>query len=365
MIDLRGRRAGLTLGVLAAAWAASSCKSAPPASELIQDRHEASLQERLKAYGPAGVVWVEPRGVFASGPRGQQRARLSAHSASWCSLDHDLGVLWMWREHDGALALWAWDTQTPGATPAQISSEVEGLGYGLIVAYPGHPGAPDPSTYDVMLRLELGPQQPARLSAALGCQGDMNVYCVEHDPDAGPEGSDKLNEEVQDKLTRAAQVQLRQPELLERLRRRALARGASPAAASEPAAAQPATRRVAVDRSRCQEAPEDCGLAYELPKSDLWAVLVGNERGDFYHERWHLYDPRAARWRDAQLGRATSSPVESAEFRAVELSADGAWYRQPDRVVSLKGEPPRLMSEGLICGFTWPGLALPARLRLE
>jgi len=119
-----------------------------------------------------------------------------------------------------------------------------------------------------------------------------------------------------------------------------------------PTLVAPEAPKVAIDRSRCDENPEDCGTARYLGGSRLWQVVTDNSRGDFYHETTQLYDSKAAVfWNPETDQRSPNAATDEDEFFEIAASPDGTWGLIGDKILSL-GEAKAVGSyEGGFCGW--------------
>lgn len=97
----------------------------------------------------------------------------------------------------------------------------------------------------------------------------------------------------------------------------------------------------------------DCGDGFRLEPSPYWAVKTAEVQGDYFHELYHLYDPRAGTYFlpvSPQLRSQLPAELSDWEPGNVAVSADGLWMLENHRVVELEGNAPAMDIE-MGCGW--------------
>jgi hypothetical protein len=100
----------------------------------------------------------------------------------------------------------------------------------------------------------------------------------------------------------------------------------------------------------------DCGMVFLLPPSRYWAVKTAELVGDFTHEMYHIYDPRAGEYflPDSPNERART-PLKRSDWElrrqtSLNVSPDGKWLMEYGRILSLEGTTPAIPI-GAACGW--------------
>lgn len=300
---------------------------------------EASPHPRLSvAPTPDMPVVVRDGAVVVLDEKGESVGTLLPSGASWCRLDPRGQVLWA----SGEQGLVMVDLLTDAEPVVVLSKPPETI----VIAYADETlGLPAPHEFQEGVKVRM--VEPPRLEAILGCDGDMVYYCIGDDA----EDFDAALDELQRANAAELATQLVPEEALASIVARSKGRRAAPV---DPGRAPPPTR-VAIPDDGCEEAPEDCGTASVLPGTRLWQVVVGNSRGDFYHEQAQLYDPKAGEFFDpARPDARSKTPLADQEgFEPRWISPSGTLALGYDSVVSLEGG---VIAEDLdgVCGL-WGG----------
>jgi hypothetical protein len=217
----------------------------------------------------------------------------------------------------------------------------------VVIAYPwGELGHPEAHHFDegVMVRME----DPPRIEAVLGCDGDMAFSCFGDDVEDF--------EAAHAKRLAALDETLRAEPLLGRdVLAAVVQRSGGPRPDDSPRSPEPEPVRT-VPREPCGEAPEDCGSATRLPGTPYWLVVVANSRGDFFHETRQLYDPEQAEFFDPREPKVRSrQPLAGSGETFVPrwVSPSGELGLDDDTLVRLEGG---ILASGFseVCGF-WGG----------
>jgi len=119
----------------------------------------------------------------------------------------------------------------------------------------------------------------------------------------------------------------------------------------EPAAPAPPAPKVKVDVDRCTEDAESCGRAEYVGGQRLWWIVVGNSRGDFFHEQRLLYDATTRTWWDPVHDRRESKPGEGDEGVALHASPDRSWGLIEGKILSLEDAAITGRWSGSFCGW--------------
>ena len=192
------------------------------------------------------------------------------------------------------------------------------------------------------LVVELG--ETPSVHGTVVAEGDREVYCLADDGEGGV---------VQGKLGPEAAAQKRgydRAKLVDAKYLVALAARPALAKTAEPAA--PASPRVKVDVDRCTEEAEACGRAAYVGGGRLWWIVVGNSRGDFFHEERLLYDTKRRTWWDPFTDRRTTRPGEGQEGVVLFASPDRRWGLVEGRVLSLDDASATGEWSGSFCGWS-------------
>jgi hypothetical protein len=210
------------------------------------------------------------------------------------------------------------------------------------------------SRVDYALGIQLSMIPSPKISASLGCDGDLTHYCY-------ADGSDRAQGKLTDELL-ALKEEIEHTELLAPDYLAALgARGAKGSLWSpKRASPAPPKKKPKVDKEACDADESRCGQLEPIPASPLWKVIVGNSRGDFYHQSDALWDPATGEFltlREGQLVRS-KTPDTSGELGGLRVSAtgvlsmDGAVFDADTLHYAPKGDAP------LTCGWSDGGYRL-------
>jgi hypothetical protein len=173
--------------------------------------------------------------------------------AAYDLVDHELHTILRWKED-------------------AVDSAVVGVGERRY-------GTNDPF-FSVGLFVDLATQ---KLSVEEGCDGDGLFVCFEDD-------GETPRAEHTARVAAAKKVRLADRAYLKALATRP-APLASPALFVPPAI--PATGKPpAIDPAACPEDPDLCGKLFPIPGTTFAEIIIGNVRGDFYHEFRGLWSPR-------------------------------------------------------------------------
>ena len=234
---------------------------------------------------PDLAVVVTQEGIVGIDVNGK-RVRLVAPETdvSWCRIDRSGHVLWYRHGMNGTLSLV--DLESDAAAPVKVLEHTPDT---VVIAYPwGELGLPGAHEFDEGVRVRV--EDPPRIEAVLGCDGDMAFSCF------GDEVDDF--EAAHAKLLAELDARLKAEPLLARDVLAAVAqRSGSTRDTTSPLGPEP-EQVTTVPREPCSEAPEDCGSATRLAGTPYWLVVVANSRGDFFHETRQLYDPKEAEFFD-------------------------------------------------------------------
>jgi hypothetical protein len=195
--------------------------------------------------------------------------------------------------------------------------------------------------FEVGLRLDLRSVPSA--GRFIGCMTDVLDCYADIDTQA-------LHPNLEALATKVDGVKLSDPGTAKRLGDRA---------AQPPKAAKtPAPPKVTVDRSKCEEEPDDCGTTAAIPGTDLQLVVTGNSRGDYFHEDLQLYDAKTGMFMllsDPTKTSKTPHP-EAEELSRLYVAGSGEAYATDSRVIHLKRGT--LVEDVGVCGFTTAGAVL-------
>jgi hypothetical protein len=289
-------------------------------------------------------------GVDVLDEAGKSIATLVPHPVSWCRVDPRADVLWFRHGDDGTLAYLDLRNTDPATTLVAASPETIVIDYGDESL-----GRPEEHMFQDGLVVHL--QTPPRLEALLGCDGDMVYSCFS---DVEPEGEDG---EIDFEAARAKRLEqltkdvaaktILAPDQLAALVARSAGRRAT---LTDPERSPAPTKIANVPQTNCTEVPEDCGEARRLLGTPHWLVVVGNARGDFYHETLQLHDPATHEFFDAlDPKRRSATPLDEngQEFTPTWVSPSGTMLSDHTRLVKL-GSGAVAKDFGGTCGF-WGG----------
>ena len=189
---------------------------------------------------------------------------------------------------------------------------------------------------------------PPRLESILGCEGDMSWYCFE-----GEDNDDKARKRLLADLNKELAAAKLPVEAMSKIVARSVGRKA---AITDPGRT-PTPTKLTIATDGCKEDPEACGEARALAGSRYWMVVVGNDRGDFYHEELQLYDPLSKEFFDPADPAARSKQPLSLEredaFMPAMVAPSGSMALGYDALVRLSGGAVAKDLKGA-CGF-WGG----------
>jgi hypothetical protein len=267
-------------------------------------------------------------------------------AAQGCALDAATDTLW-WTTPDAQgerVDLHVLDLRSPSRAVV-IARGLPAQADWAITRGDAAPAWPQSAQVGVAVRLA---QEPA-LEVSLSCEGDMAWFCYEGEPAQG-----KLNFDVEAALHNAERVQLNQGALLARFAARAQDISTQPVAQAPARLEHPA-----ISAAACAAWPDDCGAVQPLPNSPLWAVTVGNDRGDFTHTFQALYDPASQQFIDLQTGQRQPNPPEGEELSLV-ISPSGQRYLTEDALGGFEGDQ-ALHTFDVACGWLGGGARFGAR----
>jgi hypothetical protein len=320
----------------------------PPAPEPV----EPVLSRLPLPPTPDLAVVQTATGVEVLDDTGKSLATLVPHPVSWCRVDPRADVLWFRHGDDGTLAYLDLRNTDPATKLLAASPDT------IVIDY-GDESLGRLEDHKFTDGLVVHMQTPPKLESILGCDGDMFFYCFEG------EGEGELEEDGEIDIEAARAKRLEQlakdlaahpilaPDQLAAL----VARSAGRRATLPDPERSPAPTTVAnVPKDGCEEEPDDCGKARRLPGTPHWLVVVGNGRGDFYHETLQLHDPATHEFFDAlDPKRRSATPLEAGDdvFTPVWVSPGGTMLSGDSRLVKLGSGAVAKDLEGS-CGF-WGG----------
>jgi len=298
---------------------------------------------------PDAAVVVTNEGIVALDETGKQLRLIAPQTdVGWCRIDPRGRVLWFQHGEGGTLSLFDLDSDAPPVTVLEHAPET------IVIAYPdGELFRPRPHEFANAVVVHMGPRP--RMEAALGCDGDMAHACFGDVEDLEAARATRLNE-----LRKQLAGESFPARLLTALGQcsRVYER---PGDYVQPGSSihGPKLERVsAVPREACREIPEDCGTAIVLPGTRYWRVVVGDSRGDVFHETHQLYDPERAEFFDPRDPKARSpqplaTGAEGEAFVPTWVSPSGELGLGSNALVRLDGGT-LTSGFGLACGF-WGG----------
>lgn len=305
------------------------------------------------APNPELAVVATAAGVVVLDAAGKTVGELSPKKPHACRVDARAGVLWV---HEGSEDEGAdlEDFQTGKLTALDLESDAAPITVltkapsTFVIDYGDEQlGREEPHLFQEGVVIHM--TEPPRVEAILGCDGDMSWACFGEDE----EDEERARARMLAKLAKRIRARPFPAEALAPWVARGKARRATP---SGPGPTD-APRKVAVPKRGCAEEPEDCGKAQILPGGRYWRVVVGNNRGDFFHETFSLYDPTSDELFDptdpAARRKPSAADPDAEGFEpswispSAELAADGS------TLVRLAGGVIARDLEGF-CGF-WGG----------
>ncbi len=308
---------------------------------------------------PKGRLSVAPRpdlavvqtkaGVVAMDEAGTVVGTLVSDAVGWCRLDPRAEVLWVRNPDSTTLSYVDLRDPTPPVTVLEKTPET------IVIRYPDEVlGRPEDHHFEDGLVVHM--ESPPRVEAILGCDGDMSYYCFgDEEEDMEAAHAKRLDEARKDLAARPFVG----AKALATIVPRADGRTTIP---PDPGRSPKPETVKSVPKDACMASPEDCGAATRLPGTRLWRVVVGNDRGDFFHETTQLYDPAAKVFLDpADPTKTSPSPLEQdvdAAFVAHRVSPSGTMLLGYDSLVKLGAGVVAKDLEGT-CGFWGGGWELP------
>jgi hypothetical protein len=349
--------AGLMIGAIGGGeWAPGEAKQAPGAGPAVRD--DLSLPPApsvagLREGAGADVAFVvRDQGLEAVDASGRVVWRWDgALDAQSCALDAATDTVW-WTtpEGEGAqVGLYVLDLRSPSRA-VQVARGLPAEARWAVAHGDAPASLPADYTVGVTVRLSEAPA----LEASLGCEGDMAWFCY-----AGEPSQRRLNFDIEAAYRAARGAKLAHRGMLAKLGARA-AQAEAPAWAPSGASADDVPARLqGISGVGCAAWPEDCGRVEPIAHTGLWAVVVGNDRGDLSHTFHAVYDPAAAQFIDLETGARQAHPTEGEEL-ALVVSPSGARYLSEQGLHSFAGGAP-LHGFDVACGWLGGGAPFGAR----
>jgi hypothetical protein len=293
-------------------------------------------------------------GVEVLDTAGKRLATLVPHPVSWCRIDPRAEVLWFRHGGEGKLAYLDLRSTDPATTLLAGSPDT------IVIDY-GDESLGRPGSHEFNDGLVLHMQIPPRVEALQGCEGDMIYSCFPGDElESETVDIDAILAKRLAQLTKDIEARpILAPDKLAALVTRSTGRRAT---FPEPQGSPEPTAVASVPKTKCYEMPEACGEARRLLGTPYWLVLVGNDRGDFYHETVQLHDPATHEFFDPldPTRRSTTPFEEDDPFMPSWVSPSGTMLSDDSRLVKLGVGVVAKDLEGS-CGF-WGGGWEPAIL---
>lgn len=356
----------------------TSCQSTSPpvpkapltSAEVMQ----APLAKYASEYGPDAVLWADGAGMYISDVEGQLKTKLRDKGASWCAMDHRTGLLW----YESQRTLYAWDMASQGAPKPIVSlfdaakipvniehaerSWSESVSLPVIIKHLDGERWMQPRSHQYQLGLEIDlSQNPPQMQVAVGCQGELSLYCYESDEESQEVTPQRFNKDLARLKAELEMMSLQNASWLGQIAQRAQDRAqykSSPSLVAAPASLE-------LDRDPCDEDPERCGKVIALPGASYWAVHVSNGVGDFYVEAWQLYNPKTKQFFVPPERTGQPKPLVEGSITSTvsmrELSPSGLAYISFNSLMHIERGP--VLEDVALCGFVSPGLEPPEPLR--
>ncbi|MEM7159032.1 MAG: hypothetical protein AAF799_39710 [Myxococcota bacterium] len=306
------------------------------------------------AEGPTGVhprlsvlptpdlaVVINDRGVVALDATGKEVGLLTSTKPEWCRVDPRANVLWMLGGDIRTLSMLDLQSDEPAVELLESAPDT------VVIKYPDEQlGQPEGHTYREGVVVNMS--DPPRLESTVGCEGDMSWYCFE--------GEDN-DEKARKRLIADLNKELAGTKLPVEAMSKIIARSVGGKATIPDPGRTPTPTKVSIPTDGCKEAPDACGEASPLPGTRFWKVVVANDRGDFYHEDFQLFDPLAKEFFDPAdpKGRSKGPLALDREgaFVPEVVAPSGTLALSYDSLVQLSGG---VVAKGLAgnCGF-WGG----------
>ncbi len=232
----------------------------------------------------------------------------------WCNVDARGQVVWFTRDAD----LFAFDL-VDRSVHRIVRGAADKFGAPPIISW-GSQQLGGESRVDFQIALAVNLTTPPTLSAAIGCEGDAAYYCYE-DLAAEPP---VLNADLTAQRAAIQALAIADPGYVA-----AVAARGREGSLWTPPPMPPAlpTKKPRVVRSACSEDESACGQLSAIPGNPLWAVVVGNSRGDFYYEESALWDPATGEYLDFSTGtivRSRTAPTGRGDLAGLRASSNGA-----------------------------------------
>jgi hypothetical protein len=278
---------------------------------------------------------------------------LADQSVSWCGTDARARVVWFVTDH----GLSAFDLEERTIHPVIVRDlavhDAGGARIGdlaVIIDWGKEKlGGENLLGFDVGVSIAV--TDHPQIAMTMGCMGDRRVYCFDEHGQPSPSVV-ALKAHVKD-------LALAEPAYLARLAKRGESRSLWSA---EPAAPRPPTPP-AIDRTRCNENPDQCGELTAVPGQPVWLVVTDNSRGDYFHETRELWEPATGEFvrvadhkilRSLQVPSATAPSTDYGGLRVAPsgLSIDGTVFDTTHVIYAPK-------EGGVTCGWASGGWRIP------
>ncbi|MEM7158515.1 MAG: hypothetical protein AAF799_37090 [Myxococcota bacterium] len=302
---------------------------------------------------PRRAIVLADGKLLSLAPSGKTELIAEVPGATECDQDPYHHVVWLVAEEsisaydpaDGALHRVVDGIEVPDDGYGGISWQAQRDGhtkeYGLMTA-----GNVEGLDECVALVIAVSDENP-RVGGTIIAEGDREWYCFEDDEDVGEDRSkQRLNADESAIKARYDKAKLLDPKYLETL----AARFAKDGMHTWPDLETPPAPKPKVDRTQCEENPDDCGTGEYLGGGRLWRLVTYNSRGDFYHESHHIYDTKTKSWWDPAKETHSKTPTEDAES-AITPSPDGTWGLHANKILSLSEAKSTTTFKGDLCGW--------------
>ena len=324
---------------------ADDAKAADAKADAGKADADAGEGESANANAETGdaLIFSDAAGLQLQSLADDKRTRLHAGAIGLCRHDERAGVIWFFAsEAEGAptVSLYAVDLhgdRKPVEVVADLPSEAEGLA----ITY-GPSKANELTSFDEFgIGARVDVSGPPKVERFVGCGSDAYDCYESYEP------AEVLYPEYEAIAKAVEKAKVVDAATIKTLAARDLKRPAPPT---------PALGQIpGFDKTACEEQPDDCGKTLELPGTGLSIVVVGNSRGDLYHEDLQLYDAKTKEFMPLSdpSKRSTTPLADSLEIERLWVSAGGEAYAYDDRLVHLtRGVRAEHVS---ICGFVEPG----------
>jgi hypothetical protein len=213
---------------------------------------------------------LDDRGLVEVAIPSGQVTRLGGKGATDCGMDPQSKVVWL--AGSGSLEAYDLVEQKPHVI---VRWKEEGPDSAVALVGDKRYGTNNPF-FSVGLLVDVAKQE---LSVEAGCDGDGHWLCYDDD-------GETPREEHTAKLAAAEKLRL-----ADRAYLKTLAARSAPVAVFVPPALPVTGKPPAVDPAGCEDDPEVCGKVYPIPGTSFAEIVLGNARGDFYHEFRGLWSP--------------------------------------------------------------------------